>query len=55
MGDHGSAAGCDTEGHTYHANCCPSAIFAHELKSYSDLEDPVVVDYNRPLMEKKCM
>ena len=53
-GDDGSVAGCDTDGHTYHANC-PSAIFAHELKSYSDSEDPVVVGYNRPLMEKKCM
>ena len=45
---------CETEVHTYHANC-PSAIFARELKSYDDSEDPVIIVYNRSLLERKCM
>ena len=52
---HGSADGCDhTERCTYNANC-PSAIFAHDLKSYEDSENPVVIGYNCSIMEKKCM
>ena len=47
----GGCDGCDPEGPTYHANC-PSAVFAHELKFYEDPENPVVIGYNRSLMEK---
>ena len=51
----GCAVGCNnTACCTYNANC-PSALFAFDLKSYEVFDYPVVIGYNRSLMETKCM
>ena len=52
---HGCADSCnDTARCTHNANC-PSAIVSHDLKSYEESENHVVVGYNRSLIETKCM